>query len=253
MTDQEIKEQENKKQQYYIGIRNKLLDRIEEIKKCGYTISIPSLGEAIRNNYNIPVNDRTIQKLFRAGCDDEISPHYLIPVCNALGLNLYDALQYSDHHENDIQRAAKLNDVFRPLKISETAPLFGDTLSPENIGYLTNELYNGKYYCYYFTPYKIDNSISKGKNQPQVNNIRIASMSIDRAEGETVASFTEMNAISGNSFKYTGRVIRLEKVNKIYIFLSETNGNGFMWLLFNDVILKKEISIINRSQCSQIQ
>ena len=52
-------------------------------------------------------------------------------------------------------------------------------------------------------------------------------------------------------------MIRLENVSKIYLFLSAENGNGFMWLLFDDVVLKKrglyykEIAMMTHSVSSQ--
>jgi len=250
--------EETNKRNYYLNIRNKILARKKEFEDCGYSINVAALSEYIRTNYNIPINDRTIQKLFRYGCSDEISPHYLIPVCNALGINIYDLLQYQGHIEAGMQNAIKSKRIFRPNKSGNVQPLFNDiTDNVENISFLTNDLYEGDFYCYYFYPNKLTNSISKGQTQPQASRIRFSTLKIERINGETVATFREENPLSGKSFTFRGRVMRLEQVDKIYIFLSEPNGNGFMWLLFNHVVLKKrnlyykEIGMLTHSISSQ--
>lgn len=109
----------------------------------------------------------------------------------------------------------------------------------DDVAFLSDNLYEGKYNCYYFALNCIDNSIAQGKCQPQVNRIRTGQLTIETINGETIATFIETNPASGNSFKFIGRVLKLQNVNKVYIFLSENNGKGFMWLLFNNVILKK--------------
>ena len=55
--------EETNKRNYYLNIRNKILARKKEFEDCGYSINVAALSEYIRTNYNIPINDRTIQKI----------------------------------------------------------------------------------------------------------------------------------------------------------------------------------------------
>lgn len=235
----EKEENEEAKYNYYKGIRLKLIKRQKEIMDCGYILDYPSLQSYIHDNYQILIDEKTLKKLFNESEDSAIYPHYLIPVCNALGLNICDIMQYDDKRESSIASSIKSRNIFKLDKKGKEEPTFLEKFLANDITFLTNEFYEGEYQCYYFYPQEIANSISNGKHQPQVNHIREATLKIEFKKGETIATLTEKNTLSNNDFTFIGRVIRLQRVDKVYIFLSEQKGNGFIWLLFNDIFIKK--------------
>lgn len=252
-----MKEEEQAKINYYKGIRKKLIAKIDEIRTCGYVLYYPALVEYISNNYNISVDEKTIKKLFTESENSAIYPHYLIPICNILGLDIYDTLQYENSKELNISQNTALRQIIRLAKDKKEMTAFFENFVSDDVTFLTDSLYEGEYNCYYFALNCIYNSIAGGKCQPQVNRIRTGKLTIETVNGETIATFVETNAASGNSFKFVGRVLKLQSVNKIYIFLSEKSGKGFMWLLFNNVVLKKrklyykEIAIMTHTHISE--
>ena len=252
-----LKEEEQAKINYYKDIRKKLIAKMDEIRKCGYVLHYPSIVEYISNNYNISVDEKTVKKLFTESESSAIYPHYLIPICNILGLDIYDTLQYENNKEPNISQNTALRQIFRLNKDKKETPAFFESFLSEEVTFLTDSLYEGEYNCYYFALNSIDNSIAQGKCQPQVNRIRTGKLTIETVNGETIATFIEKNTASGNSFKFVGRALKLQSVNKIYIFLSEKNGKGFMWLLFNNVVLKKrnlyykEIAMMTHTHLSE--
>lgn len=224
---------------YYKSIRNAFVKRKKEIENCGYSIRYNFLQEYLRKYYRINCDAKTISQLFDAQVKSSIKPHLIVAMCNILGLDLYSVIQYPqcvdhDYGRNNIQ----LKDVFKRIRVSDDEPDLFDS-DEGAVSFLTNEFYQGEYHCYYYTPIHINNSISSGKYQAEVNTIRQASLKIKRENGETMAYLTEKNTQSGVSFTFAGRVLRLKNVNKIYMLLTANNGNGFMWLLFDDLVIKK--------------
>ena len=230
---------EDMKFEYYKRVREIINKRVKEISDYGYDINYSKLRTYLYENYGIIESEKTIAKLFKENEISSIQPHLLVALCNTLGIDIYEALQYPRDIEINYKKHITLKDIFHNNKRNQENKAFYEQFIPDDISFLSNELYEGVFNCYYFAPIVINNSISNGKKQPQSNYIRHAKLEIKRTNGETVARFTECETRSGNAFTFVGRVIRLEKVNKIYIFLSEQNGNGFLWLLFNNVHLKK--------------
>lgn len=234
-----LKKEEQAKINYYKNVRKKLIAKVDEIRKCGYVLDYSAIVEYILNNYNISVDEKTIKKLFTESENSAIYPHYLIPICNILGLDIYDTLQYENNKELNITQNTVLRQIFKLDKTQKESTAFFESYISDNVTFLTDSLYRGEYNCYYFAPNCIDNSIAQGKCQPQVNKIRTGKLTIETVSGETIATFSETNTVTGKSFKFVGRVLKLQNINKVYIFLSEISGKGFMWILFNNVILKK--------------
>ena len=254
-TSSETKE-ETTEEKYYKRIRAAFDKRRAEIEDSCYSIRISFLKEYLRKYYQISCDDKTLRKLFDTQCKEAIKPHLIIAVCNILGLDLYSVIQYPQCIDKDYGVEITLKDVFKRKKVSADEPIVFSS-DEEAVSYLTNEYYQGTFHCYYFKPETITNSISAGKYQPEVNDIRHAVLEIRRENGETRAYLTEQNTMSGNAFTFSGRVIRLENVNKIYMFLTAQKNNGFIWLLFDDVVLKKrglyykEIAMMTHSIGSQ--
>ena len=246
---------ETEEEKYYRRIRAAFAKRRDEIESSGYSVRIKFLIEYLRKYYQIACDEKTLRQLFDSQCKISIKPHLIVAMCNILGLDLYSVIQYPHAIDEDYYSQITLEDVFSRTKVSaeEATPVPSKAGA---ISYLTNEFYQGIFHCYYFTPNQITNSNSAGKYPPKVNDIRHSILEIKRENAETKAYLTEQNPKSGNAFSFSGRVIRLENVNKIYIFLSEPNGNGFIWLLFDDVVLKKrslyykEIAMMTHSASS---
>lgn len=224
--------------EYYRRIRAAFCKRKDEIEACGYSIRYNFLQEYLSKYYQIDCDAKTIGQLFNTQVTSSIKPHLIVAMCNILGLDLNSVIQYPQCIDPDDHRDIRLKDVFKRIKVSSEEPdLFNS--DDEAVSFLTNEFYQGEYHCYYFTPIHITNSVSEGKYQTEVNTIRQATLKIKRENGETRAYLTEKNTHSGTIFTFTGRVMRLKNVNKIYMLLTANNGNGFIWLLFNDLVLKK--------------
>ena len=243
-------------EQYYMRIRAAFAKRRDEIEGYGYTIRIGFLLDYLKKYYRILCDEKTVRQLFNNQCKVAIKPHLIVAMCNILGLDLYSVIQYPQCVDDDYHVQITLKDVFKRIKVREEEPDLFDT-KEEAVSYLTNEFYQGTFYCYYFTPTQITNSIAAGEYQPAVNAIRHAVLEVRRENGETHAYLTEQDTRSGNAFTFSGRVLRLEDVNKIYMFLSAHKGSGFLWLLFDDVVLKKrglyykEIAVMTHSIGSQ--
>ena len=248
--------EETMEEQYYKRIRATFFKRTKEIKEYGYSISISSLNDYLEKYYQIYCDEKTLRKLFKKECKETIRPHLIVAMCNILGLDLYSVIQYPQCIDKDYGKEIELKDVFKRTKVSTDEPIMFSS-DEEAVSYLTNEYYQGKFHCYYFMPEVITNSKSAGNYQPKVNDIRHAVLEIRRESGETRAYLTEQNTVSGNAFTFSGRVIRLENINKIYMFLTAQKNNGFIWLLFDDVVLKKrglyykEIAMMTHSLSSQ--
>ena len=254
--DKKESQSESAEETYYKRIRTAFAKRRDEIKKSCYSIRIRFLVDYLKKYYQIVCDEKTVRQLFDSQCKTAIKPHLIVAMCNILGLDLYSVIQYPQCIDEDYCSQITLRDVFARTKVSADEPDLFE--SKDNaISYLSSEHYHGTYHCYYFIPKQITNSVSAGKNQPEVNDIRHAVLEIKQENGETRACLTEQNTASGKAFTFTGRVIRLENVSKIYLFLSAENGNGFMWLLFDDVVLRKrglyykEIAMMTHSVSSQ--
>lgn len=250
------KREETMEEKYYKRIRAAFAKRRDEIEASCYSIRISFLKEYLKKYYQINCDEKTLRKLFDSQCPEAIRPHLIIGMCNILGLDLYSVIQYPQCIDKDYGKEITLKDVFKRTKVNTDEPIMFSS-DEEAVSYLTNEYYQGIFHCYYFMPEAITNSKSAGKYQPEVNDIRHAVLEIRRENGETRAYLTEQNTMSGNAFTFSGRVIRLENVNKIYMFLTAQNNNGFIWLLFDDVVLKKrglyykEIAMMTHSISSQ--
>lgn len=245
---------------YYDGIRQKLISRLNEIKSLGLDISYSALQQHLKDQYGFDVTERTLKDLFNEKKSSAPQAHLIVAVLNALGMSLYDTLQYPDHKETELHRTVALRTILKPDREHKGTTENNETVVSNGISFLKNPLYLGSFHCYYFAPLSIDNATSNGKYPPKVNYIRTATLEIKQDYGETIATFTETNPASGNPFTLVGRVLRLENVDKIYIFLSEKkNGNSFLWLLFDDVNLKKrnlyfkECAMMTHSIASQSQ
>lgn len=245
---------------YYDGIRQKLISRLDEIKSLGLDISYSALQKHLKDQYGFDVTERTLKDLFNEKKSSAPQAHLIVAVLNTLGMNLYDTLQYPDHKETELHRTVALKNILKPGREHKGNTEDNETVVSNGISFLKNPLYLGSFHCYYFAPLSIDNATSNGKYPPKVNYIRTATLEITQDYGETTATFTETNPASGNAFTLVGRVLRLENVDKIYIFLSEkNNGNSFIWLLFDDVNLKKrelyfkECGMMSHSIASQSQ
>ena len=251
-----MSKQATEEEKYYMGIRAAFSKRRDEIDNYGYTIKIGFLKEYLKKYYKILCDEKTLRQLFDVQCRVAIKPHLIVAMCNILGIDLYSVIQYPQCIDESYYSQITLQDVFARTKVSADEPTLFKSKN-EAVSYLTSEKYQGTFHCYYFTPKQITNSVSAGKNQPEVNDIRHAVLEIKNENGETRANLTERNTASGNAFTFSGRVIRLENVSKIYLFLSAQNGNGFMWLLFDDAVLKKrglyykEIAMMTHSISSQ--
>lgn len=224
--------------EYYRRIRSAFDQRRKEIEDYGYSIRYNFLRDYLSKYYQIDCDAKTVGQLFDVQAKSSIKPHLIVAMCNILGLDLYSVIQYPQCVDPDESREVKLKDVFKRITVNSEEPDFFDS-DDDSVSFLKNELYEGEYYCYYFTPIYIKNSISGGKYQNEVNTIRRATLKIKRENGETRAYLTEKDTNSGVKFTFTGRVIRFKNVNKIYMFLTANNGNAFMWLFFDDLVLKK--------------
>lgn len=254
------KENNTENNYYYDGIRQKLIERLNEINDLGLDIDYSSMKKHLKEKYGFDVTERTLKDLFNDKKNSAPQAHLLVAVINTLGMNLYDTLQYPDHKETELHRSVALKTILKPDREHKGTVENNEAVVNKGISFLKNPLYLGSFYCYYFAPLSIDNATSDGKNPPRINYIRTATLNINRDYGETVATLTETNPASGNAFTLVGRVLRLENVDKIYIFLSEkNNGNSFVWLLFDDVNLKKrnlyfkECAMMTHSIASQSQ
>ena len=254
------KENNTENNYYYDGIRQKLIERLNEINDLGLDIDYSSMKKHLKEKYGFDVTERTLKDLFNDKKSSAPQAHLLVAVINTLGMNLYDTLQYSAHKETELNRTIALQTILKPDRGHRGIKENEETLVTNGISFLKNPLYLGYFHCYYFAPLSIDNATSNGKCPPKVNYIRTATLEIKQDYGETIATFTETNPASGNPFTLVGRVLRLENVDKIYIFLSEkNNGNSFLWLLFDDVNLKKrnlyfkECAMMTHSIASQSQ
>lgn len=118
------KEEKQAKINYYKNIRKKLIAKMDEIRKCGYVLDYAAIVEYISNNYNISVDEKTIKKLFTESENSAIYPHYLIPICNILGMDIYDTLQYENHKEPNISKNNALRQIFKPDKEQKERPAF---------------------------------------------------------------------------------------------------------------------------------
>lgn len=210
----------------------------------------------MKKYYQTICDEKPFRQLFDSQCKTAVKPHLIVAMCNILGLELYSVIQYPHCIDEDYCSQITLQDVFACTKVSADEPDLFESKGYA-ISYLTSEYYHGTYHCYYFIPKQITNSVSAGKKQSVVNEIRHAVPEIKKENGETRAYLTEQNTASGKAFTFSGRVIRLENVSKIYMFLSVENGKGFMWLRFDDVVLKKrglyykEIAMMTHSVSSQ--
>ena len=161
----------------------------------------------------------------------------VVAVCNIFDFNLNEIIQYDDHIEKLCEIPIKESSVLRRIR-GENRDVY-ETIENKNISFLNNPLYYGTYHCYYFNHKKIDIDMACGKNQPMVNYIKDSTLEIFPQNGETMAVFTEVATTAKIPFKYKGRVITLNNIDKAYIFLAEEQGRGYKWLIFNHSPFKK--------------
>lgn len=230
---------------YYRSLRQRFHEFGERLKDNAMSINYAKLQEILANKYNLYPELKTLKSLFQYDDKTENSDRYnksinmvlVMAVCDIFNLNVsqYTKLernitednQVTDKEYRDLLRCADNNFI---------------TNNNEAIEFIKNPHYFGEYYTYNFSLAQILSSSSAGQYQPQVNPIRESKLTIERPadySDEVTATLEEITTESGNRFIFKGRVYRLLNINQIFISLSTTDNISFRWLMFDDIILRK--------------
>lgn len=222
---------------YYQNIRQKFANKRQQFINNDFDINFTSLKKHLKDEYGIDPNERTLASLFKCSDTAPINMALAVAVCNIFGFDLKEMIQFDNHTEKLCHTPIMSSPLLKRLKGKQNN--IYENIASKQISYLDSDFYCGEYFCYSFNQRPFNISISEGKNQPTVSWIRDAKLKIYKKYGETLAEFTEITTISNNPFTYRGRVISLNNIGKVYIFLATTEGNSFKWLLFDNIPLRK--------------
>ncbi len=243
---------------YYRSVRLRFHNFSERLKKNGIQIDFTNLLKILTDRYGLTPEPKTLQGLFQIGVNDtkSINMVLVMAVCDIFKLNI---TQFTGIEKNlaDKNQATEeeYNNLFKYTDTNESVKS-----DSKDIEFIKNTHYFGEYYVYYFSLIQILSDTSAGKYQPQVNPIRESRLIIEKPQNfsdEVVATLEELTSESGNRFKFKGHAIRLLNIDKIFISLSETKNRSFIWLMFDDVVLRKqnlyfkEIAMLSHTSSAQ--
>lgn len=230
---------------YYRSVRKRFHEFEERLKDNAMSINYAELKRILEKKYNLYPEFKTLRSLFQYDDNWENSDRNIksinmvlvMAVCDIFNLNVsqYTKLERTVTEDNQVTDQEYKN----LLRCADNNFI---TNNNEAIEFIKNPHYFGEYYTYNFSLAQILSSSSAGQYQPQVNQIRESKLTIERPadySDEVTATLEEITTESGNRFIFKGRVYRLLNINQIFISLSTTDNISFRWLMFDDIILRK--------------
>lgn len=230
---------------YYRSVRKRFHEFEERLKDNAMSINYAELKRILEKKYNLYPEFKTLRSLFQYDDNWENSDRNIksinmvlvMAVCDIFNLNVsqYTKLERTITKDNQVTDQEYRN----LLRCADNNFI---TNNNEAIEFVKNPHYFGEYYTYNFSLAQILSSSSAGQYQPQVNPIRESKLTIEKPadySDEVTATMEEITTESGNRFVFKGRVYRLLNINQIFISLSTTDNISFRWLMFDDIILRK--------------
>lgn len=211
--------------EYHLRIKEKLAEVVASYNEAGFSVSFEKISDILAEQYGLEVSVQKLRKMFdKDDANRKIQLAEAAAICDIFGISLNELCQFPSAPSRE------LNPSWLIPKGKNTDP--ASTV-------LSNRMFHGKYYCYYFKPKMVSNARLGNKCAALETPIHYAELEIGEKSGFSYAELTEKTT-SKNSYwanpdeesVYSGKVYLLENPNQVYMMLQDKGGMHFKTVIF---------------------
>ena len=211
--------------EYHVRIKEKLAAVVKSYNEAGFTVSYEKISYILAEQYGLEVSVQKLRKMFdKDDATRKIQLAEAAAICDIFGISLNELCQFPSAPSRE------LNPSWLIPKDKNVEPTHT---------VLSNPMFHGKYYCYYYKPKMVSNARLGKKCAALETQIHCAELEIGEKSGFSYATLTEKTPFKNTYWAhpdeesvYSGKVYLLENPNQVYMMMQDKGAMHFMTLVF---------------------